>query len=330
MSSGAYTAVTDDVQMTIDETSGGDRWDDTGPIIGELRDRPAVSITLREILIDPHLRVNQRIFCLGTFFLLCTIVVILFIFLLVGFNRVMTDIDIQEHQSKQGLYMIPNFGTGVYNNILNLKRDNVAKGRYVEIIRDYLEAYKKEQLSRANFTKQCSSMEKPPHAWCEFPLKVFEDAGCTAVNRYGYDSGEPCLLFELKLETIWTPRFTSNVTELPFRCDAYDHLAMRMNTNIKYIPLSNGSSSQYGGFPLNKIPSRAISDNEGRDVSDENGETLYDQPPLIMVKLRLSRSKHTTVHCYIANKSPDTSILNLSQMPGNRAVQFDILYPYGE
>ncbi|RCN31873.1 hypothetical protein ANCCAN_22344 [Ancylostoma caninum] len=58
MSSGAYTAVTDDIHMTSDETSGGDRWDDTGPIIGELRDRPAVSITLREMLIDPNLRAH--------------------------------------------------------------------------------------------------------------------------------------------------------------------------------------------------------------------------------------------------------------------------------
>lgn len=40
MTSGAaYAAVTDDIHMTNDEATGGDRWDDTGPIIGELRDR---------------------------------------------------------------------------------------------------------------------------------------------------------------------------------------------------------------------------------------------------------------------------------------------------
>ncbi|RCN27506.1 hypothetical protein ANCCAN_26758 [Ancylostoma caninum] len=171
---------------------------------------------------------------------------------------------------------------------------------------------------------------QPPHAWCEFPLKVFEDAGCTASNRYGYDSDEPCLLFFLKLESSWTPKFTRNVTELPFRCESHDFFATEPNNNIRYIPASTGSSSLYGGFPLNKIPARTISDIEGRDVSDENGETLYDQPPLIMVKVRLSKGVHTSVQCYIPNKSPDTSILNIAQMPGNNFIQFNLLHSYGE
>ncbi|KHJ75631.1 hypothetical protein OESDEN_24753 [Oesophagostomum dentatum] len=135
-------------------------------------------------------------------------------------------------------------------------------------------------MSRASFVKQCTPLEKSPHSWCEFPLKMFDDAGCTALNRYGFESGEPCLLFELKLQTTWTPKLTQNVTTLPFKCDAYDHLAMRMNTNVKYFPQFE-TNPQYGGFTLNKVPSRAISDKDGRDVSDENGETLYDQPPLV-------------------------------------------------
>ncbi|VDM69816.1 unnamed protein product [Strongylus vulgaris] len=130
-------------------------------------------------------------------------------------------------------------------------------------------------------------------------------------------------------ESSWTPKLSRNITDLPFKCDAYDHLAMRMNTDLKYIPPLAGNL-QYGAFPLNKIPARAISETGGRDIADENGETLYDQPPLIFVKVRLSKSIHTTIRCYVANKTPDVTISNLAEMPGNRVVQFDILYPYVE
>ncbi|RCN25598.1 hypothetical protein ANCCAN_28688 [Ancylostoma caninum] len=56
--------------------------------------------------------------------------------------------------------MVPNFGTEISNGVLDLRRDNLERERYIEFIRHYLEGYKKEQLSRASFTKQCSSLEK--------------------------------------------------------------------------------------------------------------------------------------------------------------------------
>ncbi|CAJ0604538.1 unnamed protein product [Cylicocyclus nassatus] len=330
MSTQDYTSVPSDVHMTTNEGTG-DRWDDTGPIIGELRERTAIAIKLRDVFIDNNLRPSQRIFCIGTSVILCSILFIIFIYLLLGFNQVMHDITVQEQQQNQGLHMIPDLGTNISNSILNLIGDNVAKGRYIEIIRDYLEAYKKEQLSRKNFTKECSPLEKPPHAWCHFPLKIFEEAGCTENNRYGYDSGEPCLLFELRLETSWTPKFQTyehrpNVTDLLLSCNVYDFPKREESTNVKYIPEFIGSHT-CGAFPLNKIPSRAISDTTGRDVADENGETLYDQPPLVMVKLRLSKSIHTTVRCYVEKRSAQyADVSNIAEMPGNRFVQFDILY----
>ncbi|VDM85162.1 unnamed protein product [Strongylus vulgaris] len=69
MSTQVYASVPDDGHMTSDETAIDERWDDTGPIIGDLRDRPAIEIKLRDVFIDPHLRVSQRIFCLGKRFM---------------------------------------------------------------------------------------------------------------------------------------------------------------------------------------------------------------------------------------------------------------------
>ncbi|VDO20377.1 unnamed protein product [Haemonchus placei] len=143
---------------------------------------------------------------------------------------------------------------------------------------------------------------QPAHAWCRFPLDIFDAEGCSARNRYGFDNGEPCFLFELKLQSTWTPIFNRpNITVLPLKCDAYDQMSLRRNTEVKIIS-ALGHSTQ-GGFPVNKIPSRAISDSDGRDVSDENGETLYDQPALAFMKIRLDRSIHTTVRCSLAHST---------------------------
>ncbi|KAK6029006.1 hypothetical protein OSTOST_04894 [Ostertagia ostertagi] len=91
----------------------------------------------------------------------------------------------------------------------------------------------------------------PAHAWCRFPLEVFDAEGCGAMNRYGFDSGEPCFLFELKLQSSWTPIFTRNVTLLPFKCDAYDQASLRKNPEVKIISaFGNGTQD---GFPVNKV-----------------------------------------------------------------------------
>ncbi|KAK5966744.1 hypothetical protein GCK32_000483 [Trichostrongylus colubriformis] len=222
--------------------------------------------------------------------------------------------------------MIPDYDTRTGKGILSLAQDKVAKGRYVETIQEYIEAYEREQSTRANFTKNCGPLEKPAHAWCRFPLDVFDAEGCSAKNRYGFDSGEPCFLLELKLQSSWTPVFSRNVTILPLKCDAYDQSSLRRNVDVKIIsPFGNDVMD---GFPVNKIPSRAISDSEGRDVSDENGETLYDQPALAFVKIRLGRSIHTSIRCSLAQATTETSVLNLVAFPGNRVINFDLFYPY--
>ncbi|KAJ1370361.1 hypothetical protein KIN20_032070 [Parelaphostrongylus tenuis] len=241
----------------------------------------------------------------------------------------MNDLSSEKLRISQGLRMVPDFGTAITNSFVNLSKDKVIKGRYGSIIRDYLEAYKKEQISRSNFTKTCEANEKPSHAWCEFPLKVFDTGGCTAVNNYGFDNGEPCFLFEFKLHSNWTPKLGGNETVLPLECGVYDQVTMSKGIKITYISAS-GVSSQYGGFPLNKVPSRTILDDKGRDVCDENGETLYDQPALVLVKLRLGKSVYTSVRCFIGGDTSETSVLNLSAMRGNRDISFDIFYPYAK
>ncbi|KAE9419178.1 hypothetical protein Angca_001458, partial [Angiostrongylus cantonensis] len=244
-----------------------------------------------------------------------------------------------------GLRMIPDFGTTITNSFVNLSKDKIVKERYGSIIRDYLEAYRKEQISRSNFTKICKPDESPPHAWCEFPLRMFDTGDCAAVNNYGFDNGEPCFLFELKMVNLiitlaiiasknlvqsnWTPKFDGNATMLPLECGVYDQITLRKSVRVTYLSAS-GISSEYGGFPLNKIPSRSILDSESRQVSDENGETLYDQPALVFVKLRLGKSVYTSVRCFIAGDASEASLLNLDAIPGNRVISFDIFYPYAK
>uniref|UniRef100_A0A0K0DJE0 DUF5727 domain-containing protein n=1 Tax=Angiostrongylus cantonensis TaxID=6313 RepID=A0A0K0DJE0_ANGCA len=111
-------------------------------------------------------------------------------------------------------------------------------------------------------------------------LRMFDTGDCAAVNNYGFDNGEPCFLFELKMQSNWTPKFDGNATMLPLECGVYDQITLRKSVRVTYLSAS-GISSEYGGFPLNKIPSRSILDSESRQVSDENGETLYDQPALV-------------------------------------------------
>ncbi|XGW25304.1 hypothetical protein V3C99_006601, partial [Haemonchus contortus] len=328
MSLVSYTAVPDNHQESCEEPPvNPDRCDDRDLIAEESVRGSSIPIAFREILIDLNLRRNQRIFCIGTSLLLSAIFLLLFVFMLICFNHVMNKLTLQQYQNNQGLHMIPDYDTRTGNGILSLARDKVAKERYVEIIQDYIEAYNKEQLSRANFTKDCTPLEKPAHAWCRFPLDIFDAEGCSARNRYGFDNGEPCFLFELKLQSTWTPIFNRpNVTVLPLKCDAYDQMSLRRNTEVKIIS-ALGHSTQ-SGFPVNKIPSRAISDSDGRDVSDENGETLHDQPALAFMKIRLGRSIHTTVRCSLSHSTSDISVLNLASLPGNRVVNFELFYPY--
>ncbi|VDO79422.1 unnamed protein product [Heligmosomoides polygyrus] len=214
----------------------------------------AVPIAFREVLYDLHLRKNQRFFCLGATLLLCILVLVLFLFLLICFNRVIKKLEVEQNEINQGLRMVPDFDSRSGNGIVSLARDKVAKARYVESIQEYLEGPFTLRIER--FDGMYNG--QPSHAWCRFPLEVFDAAGCTALNRYGFDNGEPCFLFELKL---------------------YDQITMRKNAGVKVISALGDRSM--AGFPVNKIPSRTISDSKGRDVSDENGETLYDQPALV-------------------------------------------------
>ncbi|KJH48632.1 hypothetical protein DICVIV_05260 [Dictyocaulus viviparus] len=301
--------------------------DDSGPIINDLNES-AVSITCRDVLFGAHLRFGQRIFCIGASILLCGILTALFICLLIGFSRILYSLSTEKEKMSQGLRMIPEFRSTIPNNFINLSKDEIIKKRYSQIIRDYIEAYRKEQRSRSNFTKLCKINEKPTNRWCEFPLQVFDTYSCSIVNNnYGFDNGEPCLLFELKLQSNWTPKFNRSASVLPLVCDAYDQITFKKTASVTYIS-AYGNNTRYGGFPTNKIPSRSILDDQGRDVSDENGETLYDMPSLVFVKLRLGKSLYTNVRCYIPDETSEASILNLATMPGNRVVNFDIFYPY--
>ncbi|KAK6010376.1 hypothetical protein OSTOST_24598 [Ostertagia ostertagi] len=254
--------------------------------------------------------------CEGASLLLCSAVLVLFIFMLICFGRVMSKLTVQQYRNNQGLHMIPDYDTRTGNGILSLARDKVAKERYVEIIHEYIEAYKKEQMSRANFTKECGPSER-------FPLKS-SIARLRVHESDWLDSG--VLLFSSSCSQAGRRSSLATSRSCPFKCDAYDQASLRKNPEVKIISaFGNGTQD---GFPVNKIPSRAISDGDGRDVSDENGETLYDQPALVFVKIRLDRSIHTSVRCSLAQATTNTAVLNLASLPGNRVVNFDLFYPY--
>ncbi|VDL83867.1 unnamed protein product [Nippostrongylus brasiliensis] len=108
----------------------------------------------------------------------------------------------------------------------------------------------------------------------------------------------------------------------------YDQISMRRNTGIKMI--SAFGVDMQGGFPLNKIPSRTIVDRDGREVSDDNGVTLYDQPGLVFVKVNLGRSAHTSIRCFLSENTAEALLLNLANMPGRRVANFDVYNPYAQ
>ncbi|KAK6061833.1 hypothetical protein COOONC_00499 [Cooperia oncophora] len=161
MSQVSYTAVPDNHQEPCEATSvNPERCCDTDLIAEDSIRGATIPIAFREILFDLHLRKSQRFFCIGASLLLTTTALFLLLFMLVCFNRVMDRITVQQLRSKQGLRMIPDYDARTGNGILSLARDKVAKERYVETIQEYIEAYKKEQTSRANFTKECKPSEK--------------------------------------------------------------------------------------------------------------------------------------------------------------------------
>ncbi|VDL78544.1 unnamed protein product [Nippostrongylus brasiliensis] len=328
MDNANYVSLGGDLHESYEAQMHVDTSHDTVPITQDSTHGYAIAVSFRAVFFTVHLRKSQRVLCFGSSVLLFALLLMFFLTLMFCFARVVRKLEIQQHEKYQGLHMVPDFDAGSGTGIVSLARDKVTIARYVETIDAYIEAYKKEQLSRKNFTKKCEASEKPAHAWCKFPIYVFEAEGCSSISRYGFDNGEPCFLFELKLQSSWTPQFNRNVSALTLKCDVYDQISMRRNTGIKMI--SAFGVDMQGGFPLNKIPSRTIVDRDGREVSDDNGVTLYDQPGLVFVKVNLGRSAHTSIRCFLSENTAEALLLNLANMPGRRVANFDVYNPYAQ
>ncbi|KAK5964827.1 hypothetical protein GCK32_018871, partial [Trichostrongylus colubriformis] len=112
MSLVSYTVVTSNQQEPYEVSSTNpERCDDTDLIAEDPIHKVPVPIAFREILLEYHLRRNQRIFCLGVLLLLSVIVLVLFLFLLLCFTRVMNNMTLEQYHNNQGLHMIPDYDT---------------------------------------------------------------------------------------------------------------------------------------------------------------------------------------------------------------------------
>ena len=59
--------------------------------------------------------------------------------------------------------------------------------------------------------------------------------------------------------------------------------------DIVHLPAFEGKKSRMGGFSMNKIPSTVVLDDNGSGIVDDDGETVFDLPPLVSHRLIVIR-----------------------------------------
>ncbi|CAJ0583089.1 unnamed protein product, partial [Mesorhabditis spiculigera] len=282
----------------------------------------------KDLLRLPNEPRKRRLFIATTF----AIALFVFFMLSVAVAKItlIKGINDDRANTKYGLQLIPDLrvhksGSFIYS-AYNSPSYNSIKQKYVTEIDKFLDIYWKEQLERQRYMTDCTVYDKPKDKWCRFSAKKhFKTNGeCSPRNNYGFDSGEPCLLFAFKDEINWSPDWVNRNTldYLPFKCE----IKTSYNTygiNATYYP-SVDAYPAYGGFAMDKIPSSPIKGENGY-VVDNDGEILYDLPALVFVKLR--RNTHNVklnFVCSIKDSVEHYQFSNMDAFVGLKDIRFTI------
>ncbi|CAI4226298.1 unnamed protein product [Auanema sp. JU1783] len=306
------------------------RDNDTENIFGDPTGR--VTIGMRELFMVHHrFELRQKSMFFGSMFLIVIFAFVALFLIRSGYKHVQEDIMNNKVRARTGLQITPTMNIDGRSLIMLFEGDKAKhQEKYVEEINKYLDAYTKEQDSRRKFVSDCNSTEAAEETWCNFNISLIPGSEeCTKENKYGYFNKEPCFLIRFKDKIGWQPQFKQNSThtELPFKC-VLTHPFLNLEkseVNITYIPNFQGDD-QFGGFALTKIPSKTLTRN-GEDVIDDDGETLYDLPPLAFIKIGLPDNyMQGVVTCRLISNHPDATITNLESLDGIREQSFSLTF----
>ncbi|VIO88371.1 Uncharacterized protein BM_BM10351 [Brugia malayi] len=291
------------------------------------------NITWQNIFEDIRYSQRQQRFCIGIIISMICLMLILLVSLLSGFGKVIFDVITYQEKSRHGLMMIPNIRKRSLNVFHFNLRNGTANAEYVKEIDDYLEKYVKDRETMGEFLKICTMEERSDkNHWCAFDIKRQFHSDCSKTTNYGYDSGNPCMLFIFNNRLGWKPNMKNEMDYLPFFCHMHYQYSSNIYTNITYYP-SLPTPIRNGGFQMNLIPNEKILDDNGNEIIGEDGNILYTLPPLVMAKITFENVKRNengnlgpfTMDCRIKDNVAGYQFDNIDNFNGQTVVTFDFV-----
>ncbi|CAG9532228.1 unnamed protein product [Cercopithifilaria johnstoni] len=291
-------------------------------------------ITWQNIFQDTRYSQRQQRFCIGFLISMICIMLILLISLFSGFGKVIFNVVAYQEKSRHGLMMIPNIRKRPLNIFYFNIRNETANEEYVKEIDEYLSKYAENQEIMREFLKICTIEEQSDKKrWCSFDIQQQFHSDCSKTTNYGYNSGNPCVLFIFDNRLGWKPNMKSKTDYLPFFCRMQYRYSSNSYTNITYYP-SLPTSMRNGGFQMNLIPNQKITDNDGNEIIGKDGNILYTLPPLVMAKMTFRDALEQngngdlgpfTMDCRIKDNVVGYQFDNIQSFNGQTAISFDFV-----
>ncbi|TKR73149.1 hypothetical protein L596_020492 [Steinernema carpocapsae] len=175
-------------------------------------------------------------------------------------------------------------------------KDESSYQKYIESMNDYLAKYENTNNTRVCESYESNSQavsygkvnEENPQAACQFDLKVFEKAGCSKANGYGFKDGKPCVVLSLNRLIGWQPvdypdnsvpeqvkdRYKKN--NIALNCDGTYDVDKEHVGKMTYIP-PEGISGKY--YPY------AVMDNYHQPIAMVKFDNLPDNK-LVLIECR--------------------------------------------
>ncbi|KAL3989445.1 Sodium / potassium ATPase beta chain family protein [Acanthocheilonema viteae] len=291
-------------------------------------------ITWQNIFQDIRYSQRQQRLCIGIFISMVCIMLILLVSLFSGFGKVIFDVVAYQEKSRHGLMMIPNIRKRPFNIFYFNVRNKTANAEYAKEIDDYLAKYAEDREMMREFLKICTMQERSDgKRWCAFDIQQQFHSDCSKTTNYGYNSGNPCVLFIFDNRLGWKPNMKSEVDYLPFFCRMQYQYSSNIYVNISYYP-SLPTQMRNGGFQINLIPNQKITDDNGNEIVGKDGNILYTLPPLIMAKMTFRNALEKngnnelspfTMDCRIKDNVAGYQFDNIQTFNGQTAVSFDFV-----
>uniref|UniRef100_A0A915PTP4 Sodium/potassium-transporting ATPase subunit beta n=1 Tax=Setaria digitata TaxID=48799 RepID=A0A915PTP4_9BILA len=334
----AYVSNTDSLAVNDHESVyNAEQIDDTAPISTNACNFDHYftdNITLQNVFQENYSSQRQQRFCLGFITSMVCIMLVLMVSLLTGFGKALFDVIAYQEKSRHGLMMIPNIRKQPVNIFYFNVKNKTANAEYVKEIDDYLEKYMEEQEMMKRYLKFCTVGERhDKNRWCAIDIRQQFQSDCSKATNYGYNSGNPCILFIFENRLGWKPKAKNKIDYLPFFCRMQYQYSSNIYVNITYYP-PLPTSVRNGGFQMNLIPNQKITDGNGKEVVGKNGHILYSLPPLIMVKMTFRNAvirngsddlAPFTMDCRIKDNTAGYQFDNIKDFNGKTVISFDFV-----